>query len=345
MLIRRLFAEAIGDEVALTEEARRQLEKLQDESPSSQTINALASKKDANLASAVLYQALLREPHHGAFIRAVDQCPTSAVTVDDAPLMIVVPGMFYREYLEIGADGKLVKDIARKFGMKTVTAPTSSLGSVNENLAILHEYLCRVATRPFWLVSMSRGSAEVKWLLQRYPDAPYLSALRVWLSIAGIVAGTPLHERIYANKFYGAMHRSLARINRISPALGEELVCSNPNWQKLTCPPHTQIINIIAVPLSWHVTESAIRRYYRLCPFGPTDGVVLLTDYLDEPGLIYPVWGADHFLRMSRIAALFYRLLYFLLVGEGEHDEKSDNRNSCLGVPDSERNGPGPACG
>lgn len=347
MLTRRLFAASIGDEVGLAEEAQARLGKLGPEMPSAATINALAGNLDANLASSVLHQALLREPRYGDFIREVDRSPETAVKVQGAPLLIIVPGMFYRDYPEIGADGGLVAGIAEKFGLEVVTAPTLSLGSVAENLKILHEFLNRAATREFWLVSMSRGSAEIKWLLQRHPEAPYLADLRAWISVCGILSGTPLHERIYANPILGTLHRGLARINRISPGLGEELLRSKDHWAPARLPSNTKMVNVIAIPLSWHVTNSAIRRYHRICHLGPTDGVVLLADYLNEPGYIYPVWGVDHFLRSTRIAALFYRLLSFLLVRKGESDEKPEAFAGChdIGAVDSKRTGAGSLCG
>lgn len=347
MLTRRLFSASIGDEVALAEEAKARLAEFGPAIPSGATINALAGNLDANLASSVLHQALLREPHYGDFIRQVDRSPEAAVKVPGAPLLIIVPGMFYRDYPEIGADGGLVAGIAEKFGFEVVTAPTLSLGSVAENLEILHAFLNRVATREFWLASLSRGSAEIKWLVQRHPDAPYLADLRAWISICGIISGTPLHERIYANPILGTLHRGLARINRINPALGEELLRSSDHWGPARLPSDTKMVNVIAIPLSWHVTNSAIRRYHRICHLGPTDGVVLLADYLNEPGYIYPVWGADHFLRSPHIARLFYRLLSFLLVRNGESDEKPETRASCrdIGAVHSRRNGTGSQSG
>ena len=50
------------------------------------------------------------------------------------------------------------------------------------------------------------------------------------------------------------------------------------------------------------------RGYRRLSPLGPNDGTVLLEDVFALPGRVYPVWGADHYLRpagrdMSQLVA------------------------------------------
>ncbi|MBT8098394.1 MAG: hypothetical protein KJO82_01520, partial [Gammaproteobacteria bacterium] len=167
MLTRRLFAAPMSDELALAEQASARLAELGPTMPDAAAINAIAGAADANLASRVLYEALLRDPGRGAFIREIDAALVGTVAVQNAPLLIIVPGMFYREYPEIGADGELIAGIATKFGLNVLNAPTSSLGSIRENLEILHNFLTREVRRDFWLVSMSRGSAEVKWLLQR----------------------------------------------------------------------------------------------------------------------------------------------------------------------------------
>ena len=343
MLTRRLFVDRIGDEIALHEQAQTQLAKLDGALPSGRLLADLAGNGQVNLASRVLYEALRRDARHGPFINAVDRSPARAQNILSAPLIVIVPGMFYRQYPEIGADGKLLTEIAARFGVATTVLPTASLGSVSNNVEILHAHLSSMPPRPFWLVSMSRGSAEVKWLLQTYPNAPYLRQLGRWISLCGIPSGTPLHEGIHASRILRALHRTLARVNGVSPALSEELRASNAKWQPTSCPEHVRVINLIAIPLSWHITASAVRRYQRLCHLGPTDGVLLLAEYLKEPGLIYPLWGVDHFMRTSRIVALFYRLFYYLLVAKGGNSEKPDNIHS-IDIDDLGNDGAGPTC-
>lgn len=345
MFTRRLFIDPIGDELALSDSARTHLERLDGQLPDKQFLAELSTNDEANLASRVLYESLLRDSRHGEFQRKVDGSPTRPTRKTSAPLIVIVPGMFYREYPEIGADGSLVVDIARRFGAETVTVPSLSLGSVSENRDILHEYLRNMPARPFWLISMSRGSAEVKWMLQSHSDASYLDQLQGWISVCGIVSGTPLHERIYKSRILSALHRTFARVNGIDADLGAELCRSNELWQPTQCPEHIQIVNIIAIPLSWHVTGSAMRRYKRICHLGPNDGVVLLGDYLNEPGLIYPVWGVDHFMRTSRLGEILGRLFCHLLVRNGEVYE---NSGDCTANNDShglDRDGAGSSYG
>ena len=55
---------------------------------------------------------------------------------------------------------------------------------------------------------------------------------------------------------------------------------------------------MVGLPLACHLrTRRARRAWRRLVALGPSDGGgILLGDLCRLPGLIYPVWGADHYL-------------------------------------------------
>jgi hypothetical protein len=55
----------------------------------------------------------------------------------------------------------------------------------------------------------------------------------------------------------------------------------------------------VGFPLAQHLTNALARRCYRrVRHLGPNDGAgILLGDVCRLPGHVYPVWGADHYLR------------------------------------------------
>jgi len=82
----------------------------------------------------------------------------------------------------------------------------------------------------------------------------------------------------------------------------------------LRLPAHLRLISIVGFPLRSHMTSGLGRRCYdRLSPFGPNDGVIVLDDVCAQPGLIYPIWGADHLLRsgadMERVLSAILRFV------------------------------------
>ena len=64
-------------------------------------------------------------------------------------------------------------------------------------------------------------------------------------------------------------------------------------------PPHLTVIRVVGFPLRRHLSHPwAPRGHARLAPLGPNDGGgLLLADAVAGPGLVYPVWGADHYLQ------------------------------------------------
>ena len=55
-----------------------------------------------------------------------------------------------------------------------------------------------------------------------------------------------------------------------------------------------------------------------MAPLGPNDGTALLREQMVLPGLVYPVWGADHFMRVTRMDTFMRRLL---MHAGGCHDD------------------------
>ncbi len=85
-------------------------------------------------------------------------------------------------------------------------------------------------------------------------------------------------------------------------------------WQgPLPLPEKLRVVNLIGVPLHSHIQQrSLFKRYSWMKEMGPNDGMSLLSDLIVEPGLIYPLWGADHYFRTPQVSPLLYRLFRYL---------------------------------
>jgi hypothetical protein len=96
--------------------------------------------------------------------------------------------------------------------------------------------------------------------------------------------------------------------------LVRELDPAHPFWQgEVNVPPHVRVVNLLGVPLHSHVQQrSLFKRYGWMASLGPNDGMSLLRDLLVEPGVIYPLWGADHYFRTPQVSSLLYRLFRYL---------------------------------
>jgi hypothetical protein len=84
--------------------------------------------------------------------------------------------------------------------------------------------------------------------------------------------------------------------------------------------------------LQRHLTSKLMRRCHEfLAPLGPNDGAILLADSCALPGLVYPVWGADHNLRPSwDIRRLGMALLHYLAATQNLWANAAEVNTGCL---------------
>jgi len=309
----RFFLDAIGDGVALSLHAKS-LAKQYSELPNYQQLKPVSKEHGINTATLVQHHCLLAHQQHGQFIKEVNAASTSVEKAANLPELFIVPGLFYQKYSSLGADAKLLVDVAKRFGVACTLVPTLSGGGIKQNSELLQRYLQDNATKPYWLAAVSRGAAEVKWMLNQYPQAEHLKHLCGWVNLNGIVDGSPVVERAKQNGLSRFYIRNAARLSGINPNLVDELNQNNDAWLPNQLPSHVKYVNVISMPLSWDVCAPVQARYKRLSKHGPNDGVVLLCDYWREHGLCYPVLGVDHLMRNTTLSQLFYQLINRLLI-------------------------------
>jgi hypothetical protein len=251
------------------------------------------------------YQAVIASPLHRDLRAHLDN---PAPCADPDIKVIIAPALFYAERPEFGGDGRQVIETARRFGYAVERAPLLSRGSITANAERLWQQIEAEAKRPLWLVSLSIGGAAVRLALQQQPDHPAWRKVQGWINVSGLVAGTPLADG------YGWAMRTFFLLAGVDPRTATELHPNYPPWQAAWQPPsHLRVINVIGVPLRHHLRQRNVRwRYARLARFGPNDGMAPLPALLVQPGWVYPIWGADHFLQTPAVqpvlAGLFAHL-------------------------------------
>jgi hypothetical protein len=242
------------------------------------------------------YQAVITSPMHRTLRARLDD-PAPGAHPGHETKVLIVPALFYQEHPEFGGDGRQVIETAQRFGYATACAPLLSRGSVAANAERLGRMIEAEAERPLWLVSLSIGGAAVRLALQQQPDHPAWRKVRGWINVSGLVAGTPLADRYWLGV------RTFFLLAGVDPRTAAELHPHYAAWQATwQPPPHMRVINIIGVPLRRHLQQRNMRwRYARLARFGPNDGMAPLPDLLVQPGWVYPIWGADHFLQTADV--------------------------------------------
>lgn len=258
----------------------------------------LTRSEGLDFATALLHERLLRVPANADFFRSAREAPRPAKISTD--LIGIVPGAFHREHRNTSADGACVLAIARELGCAAVVLPTGSFGTLDENARVLLDWLAAQRGRRIALVSLSKGGADVKRALSLPEAARAFAAVSAWVSFSGMVQGTPLIEwlrrrplRWWAVRLWlGWRGYRAAALEDLRHGPGTALAA----WPAL--PGHLRVVHVCGFPLQRHLAHSwAPRGYARLSALGPNDGGgILLGDLARLPGIVCPVWGADHYL-------------------------------------------------
>jgi hypothetical protein len=260
-------------------------------------LGAVAQEHGLDFATALLYRHVSQIPANAEFLRVAQagQFPPSSDV-----LVGVVPGAFHREHRLTGADGGRVLAIARDLGIAAELIPTASFGALAENALIILEWLAARRGSRVALVSLSKGGADVKRALSMPGATEVFANVAAWISLSGTVQGTPLIEWFRRRPVRWWAIRFALRL-RGQPGRTLEELCHGPATLLGTWPPlpaQTRIVHVCGFPLERHLVHPwAPRAFARLAPLGPNDGGGnLLADALNYPGIVCPVWGADHYL-------------------------------------------------
>jgi hypothetical protein len=268
-------------------------------------VQEITRSEGVDFATALLFDRVRRSERYGPFIARLEaEADGGPGAWPSGVTLAVVPGAFHVDRPETGADGKFLVALARRYGAAAVTVPLPGFGSVRAGARVLVDWLRGRPEETLLLASLSKGGAEVKVALADPAAGEAFRKVRAWVNLSGLLYGTPLVDWLFARPLrtifirlfcwlHGYDFQGVRELRR-----GPEALLSAP----LRLPPHVTAVHLFGFPLTEHLTTPLSRRgHRRVAVLGPNDGGAnLLTDMLDLPGFLYPVWGADHYLRPRR---------------------------------------------
>lgn len=258
----------------------------------------IAAREGCDFATALLYTRV-RAASDSLAPDALSRTTLQPTAVGRGPLYVIVPGAFYREHPGTGADGARIHTALARAGRRWRLAPIESVGSCATNGALLAEWLRDEGDEgPMVLISLSKGSADIRAALARPDAATCFARVIAWVSLDNIAHGTPMITWLRRRPWLYGIYRALFWWRGRDPAFLSSL--ERPPLSSalpfLEAPPWLRAYHVIGFPLTAHLAEGMARRWHRrLAPYGPNDGVGLLGDIVHLPGVIVPVWGADHY--------------------------------------------------
>ena len=285
-----------------------------------EALRDLSAREGIDFATALLYDRLRRSTDHQPFI---DRLETLMTSTDPMPRLdarvVIVPGAFYKMYPRSGADGRVMREAAARFGIDTEIVPLPDFSSLGENARLICTWLSAHADdgRPIVLISLSKGGGDIKCALARDDAAQAFRHVAMWINLSGILDGTPLVTWLLADTWRSRWTRwYLKRRGYSDLSILRGLHRGNGSLLSgaLNLPAHMRAIHVVGFPLSMHATNALARRNrVRLTPYGPNDGAgIILADACRWPGRLYPLWSADHYLRakdraLPRVSAALLR--------------------------------------
>jgi hypothetical protein len=292
----------------------------------SNALGRLAAAEGLDFATALLYDRLRRSPVHGPFIDRLEAMtePPGRCSADPSVSVVIVPGAFHRERPDSGADGRFVREEAARTGYPASVIPLPSFGPPAECGRLICNALLRHDGPPIVLVSLSKGGTDVRAALARPEADEAFARVTAWVSLSGIVRGTPLVDWLRRRRLRMLFIRMMFWLRGYPFAVLRELDREPDDAPALRLPAHLLVIHVTGFPLQRHLTNRLLRRgHRRLAPLGPNDGVALLSDVCRLPGVVYPIWGADHYLRLAGrdVRGLFARILCLVMAGKEHHED------------------------
>src|SRR5258708_149428 len=151
----------------------------------------IARSQGMDFATTLLYQQVLQSERFGPAIESILKGPDRWIHSRPAPLLAVVPGAFHGENMDTGADGQRFLDIADAHGFHSQPIATHSFGSLRQNAQVIAEWLGAHAQEEVILITLSKGAAEICYLLQSANEALFRNVVAI-VNVSGMIFGTRL---------------------------------------------------------------------------------------------------------------------------------------------------------
>ena len=253
-----------------------------------ETLSALPEIRDLRQR----YEAELSYVHRVGVERARPDIP-------DSLLVLMVPGWFYVAHgAETNSDYAIQRRLLDRWGIAHVLVPIQENGTIEGNARIVADAV-RQASRGHrvFLVSASKSGAEVALALGRELSASEAESVVGWLSIVGVVRGSPLADRVLEPDLCWLAKLKLGLEGfDLEGAKSMQTSRARSAFEQLRFPPHVHAFAYMAVPLSGNISGRGSFGYARMRELGPNDGLTLLADELIPHAVPLLVPGVDHFL-------------------------------------------------
>ena len=216
-----------------------------------------------------------------------------------------VPGFAWKEDVTTGADFDRQRRLLKSLEIEHCLIETDEWGLADTNAKFIANQLVHLnkKNQKIILVSASKGGLETSIALGKYVNHESINHLKYWISVGGILQGSPLADA-YLNgyKYWFAKFmlwwkkKDRDFLKDISHDLRKE------TFKNLRFPKNVQRIHFVGIPESNAIGERIKKRYLSMVKnYGPNDGLTPLAEELTEGGIVIPEIGLDHYFQHPKI--------------------------------------------
>lgn len=307
-----------GEDVRLMDRLTNDWPDFQNEAVDAARLAEISHSIGIDAATALFYLHLCDSPENRTFLEALcgrdlplgPQAPPARA---HGPKILIAPAALYREFPSYRGDGALVREAAAAAGLRSEIIPTGSTSGVRANAEIIAEFIDREPEPKIILASMSKGGADARYAF----EAGWIPEGRIqsWLQICGTIHGSPLaNEVLHHDWLRRALVNGYLKVSGGSTAMVSDLAHGEPTVLSAPAisPPGVTVVNFLGFPMRRHLTGSSRKRHARLEHHGPNDGMLVLADSILRPGIVCPIWGANHHFHVPNLERLLARALLVL---------------------------------
>jgi hypothetical protein len=276
--------------------------------PSRELLRDVAHDYSADVATLLFIEALNANPEchalRQAFETELQHVRTAGIEgsrpqVPGDLLVLFVPGWFYVKHgSTTGGDFRAERKLFDRLGVPNRLIAVDENGPVEENSVVVARAI-REASKEHrvLLVSASKSGPEVAQALGRELSHAESAKVVGWVSIGGVLRGSPFADRMLRPAVCWAVQLKLALEGfDMEGAKSLSTARAGRAFDALSLPPHVRTVSFVPTPLSGHITDRADSSYKCMKQLGPNDGLVMLTDQLIPNGTPLVIPGVDHFL-------------------------------------------------
>ena len=212
-----------------------------------------------------------------------------------------VPGWGYIDDTTTGADFHRQRKLLNKAGIPNTLIEIGEYDLVDNNATLLAEKLKSLCHHheKIIVVSASKGGLETSIALGGYLSADEVPSIKLWISVGGILRGSPLAD-LHLQGYRKWMTSTYLWFKRQNLDIIRDMSYENRKreYKTLSYPNHISVLNFVAAPLATNIQKEIKSRYSLMLPeFGPNDGLTPIVDEIIDQGIVVTELGLNHYFR------------------------------------------------